>query len=188
VARWKLDKVVVVDVESTCWPKGQEPRGAMSEIIEIGACLLDIKTLERSAKQSIVVNPLSSKVSAFCTELTGHTQEAVDKGVPFPKAVEILQNQYLVPLRPWASYGNYDRKMFERDSQECVVPYPFGQTHHNIKSLAAVALGWNEEVGMAEALRKLGMPLEGRHHSATDDAWNIAAILAEVLRRSRRAA
>jgi len=30
-----------------------------------------------------------------------------------------------------------------------------------------------------------GEPLEGTHHRAGDDAWNIAAILAAVLRRAR---
>ncbi|HSN77189.1 MAG TPA: hypothetical protein VL334_19130 [Anaerolineae bacterium] len=38
---------------------------------------------------------------------------------------------------------------------------------------------------MRDGLAALGLPLEGVHHRAGDDAWNIAAILAEILRRAR---
>ncbi|WP_406425482.1 hypothetical protein [Streptomyces sp. NBC_00842] len=30
---------------------------------------------------------------------------------------------------------------------------------------------------MAQALRVAGLPLEGRHHSGADNAWNIAALI-----------
>jgi len=36
---------------------------------------------------------------------------------------------------------------------------------------------------MAQALEMLGLPLEGTHHRGGDDAWNIARLLAELLRR-----
>ena len=29
---------------------------------------------------------------------------------------------------------------------------------------------------MSEALKRMGLPLEGTHHRGGDDAWNIAAI------------
>jgi inhibitor of KinA sporulation pathway (predicted exonuclease) len=46
----------------------------------------------------------------------------------------------------------------------------------------ALALGLPHEVGMDEALRLWGFPLEGTHHRAGDDAWNIAALLGGALR------
>ena len=51
------------------------------------------------------------------------------------------------------------------------IPYPFGPTHLNVKTLAAVAYGWSREVGMGEALKRMGLPLEGTHHRGGDDAW-----------------
>jgi inhibitor of KinA sporulation pathway (predicted exonuclease) len=187
VARIKLDKVVVIDVESTCWEKNEErPRGAMSEIIEVGVCLLDVRTLERSDKASIIVRPLSSKVSPYCTELTGHTQAAVDAGISFPEAMNVLTNKYQIDRRGWASYGDYDRQMFMRDSQACGITYPFSLRHRNVKNQVSTDLGWEKEVGMDEALKRLGMSLDGRHHNGADDAMNIAKILAELMRRTRR--
>ncbi|GHO66001.1 hypothetical protein KSC_048930 [Ktedonobacter sp. SOSP1-52] len=34
-------------------------------------------------------------------------------------------------------------------------------------------------------MHTMRLPLEGTHHRGDDDAWNSAAILAELLRRSR---
>ncbi len=87
--------------------------------------------------------------------------------------------------RLWASYGDYDRQQFVRNCGEFGIPYPFGPGHLNVKTLLAVTLGLKREVGMRNGLAALGLPLEGTHHRAGDDAWNITAILAEVLRRAR---
>jgi inhibitor of KinA sporulation pathway (predicted exonuclease) len=38
---------------------------------------------------------------------------------------------------------------------------------------------------MSEALKQVGLPLEGTHHRGGDDACNIAAILSRVLRSGR---
>ena len=36
----RLDQILVIDVESTCWA-GAQPEGQVSEIIEIGVCPVD---------------------------------------------------------------------------------------------------------------------------------------------------
>jgi inhibitor of KinA sporulation pathway (predicted exonuclease) len=38
---------------------------------------------------------------------------------------------------------------------------------------------------MEQALELLNLPLEGTHHRGGDDAWNIAAILSELLLQAR---
>lgn len=88
-------------------------------------------------------------------------------------------------IATWASYGDYDRQQFMRNCDEYGIPYPFGPGHLKVKTLLAVTLELKREVGMRNGRAALGLPLEGTHHRAGDDAWNIAAILAEVLRRAR---
>jgi inhibitor of KinA sporulation pathway (predicted exonuclease) len=105
----------------------------------------------------------------------------VETGVPFREACALLQKQYGAKTRTWASYGDYDRRQFERQCQAENVPYPFGPTHLNVKNLFALAHRMSHEVGMDEALALLHRPLEGVHHRGGDDAWNIAAILGAVL-------
>jgi inhibitor of KinA sporulation pathway (predicted exonuclease) len=181
----KLDQIIVVDLEATCW-EGEPPPGEENEIIEIGVCLVDVATGQRSHKRSIIVRPEHSRVSDFCTRLTTLTQTQVDQGIPFAEALRLLRQEYRTEQRTWASYGDYDRIQVQRQCEQRGLPYPFGRTHINIKNLLALALRLPNEVGLDRALALLGLPLEGTHHRGDDDAWNIAALLAWLLRRMRK--
>jgi inhibitor of KinA sporulation pathway (predicted exonuclease) len=180
----QLDRILVVDIESTCW-EDKPPRGQESEIIEIGLCVLDVATLERLEKRSIMVKPARSAVSPFCTALTTLTQAEVNQGIALADACAILAQEYDSRQRTWASYGDYDRRQFERQCAAKNISYPFGPTHINVKNLFAVSLALAREVGMDEALRLLNLPLEGTHHRGGDDAWNIAKILGTLLQKCR---
>jgi inhibitor of KinA sporulation pathway (predicted exonuclease) len=184
VPRKILDQVLIVDVEATCW-EGPAPEDQESEIIEIGLCTLDVASGERLEKRSLLVKPQRSRVSPFCTELTSITQLMVDHGMSFMKACTILRQEYASKERVWASYGDYDRRVFERQCREFQVEYPFGVRHLNIKTLFALVHATRYEPGMAEALRIMQLPLEGTHHRGGDDAWNIAGILSALLKHSR---
>ncbi len=180
-----LDHILIIDIEATCW-QGDPPPGQGSEIIEVGLCLLEVATLTHVERRSILVRPARSTVSAFCTELTTLTQADVEAGVPLAQACQTLAQEYQASSRLWASYGDYDRQQFMRNCDEFGVLYPFGPGHLNVKTLLAISLGLKKEVGMSKGLAALGLPLEGVHHRAGDDAWNIAAILAALLRRARQ--
>ncbi|MDP9374711.1 MAG: exonuclease domain-containing protein [Chloroflexota bacterium] len=180
----KLDQIIVVDVEATCW-EGAPPKGEVSEIIEIGVCPLDVASGQRLGCRSVLVRPERSRVSPFCTRLTTLTQEQVDAGMPFAAACALLSREYGSKERLWASYGDYDRRQFERQCQGRGIAYPFGPGHLNVKSLFAVVQALPREVGMAEALAALGLPLEGTHHRAGDIPGVIARLLAGIHLQSR---
>lgn len=180
----KLDQIIVIDIESTCWP-GSPPPGQESEIIEIGLCLLEVASGERVARESILVKPERSTVSPFCTELTTLTQAQVETGISFKAACDLLKDKYLSKERTWASFGDYDRRQVDRQCQARKINYPFGPTHLNIKNLLALMLGLPHEVGLPRALELLELPLVGVHHRGGDDAWNIAHLLGALLRRGR---
>lgn len=173
----------VVDVEATCWT-GKPPPGQVSEIIEIGLTVVDLAERVRIGKHQIMVRPERSTVSGFCTELTGLTQERVDTGVPFAEACRQLRREYYGDSRAWASWGDYDRKQFLRQCDATAVRYPFSSAHTNAKQRFAVANGWPKGVGMHRALEVAGLPLEGRHHCGADDAWNIAALIIQLMERN----
>lgn len=182
----RLDHILVVDLECTCW-EGETPPGQTGEVIEIGICLLDANTLTRSAKEAILVRPERSQVSPFCTRLTTLTQEQVDGGIPFAQACQKLRKEYKAGDRTWVSYGDFDRRQFERQCKETGVYYPFGKTHLNVKNLLSIALNEPYELSMDKALARLNLPLEGTHHRGVDDAWNIAQLLALLLGKLRTA-
>ena len=166
----------VVDVEATCWPRTPPP-GEPSEIIEVGLTVVDLVDRVRIAKHRILVRPERSRVSGFCTELTGLTQAEVDTGVSFAEACRILREEHRADSRTWASWGDYDRRQFLRQCGATGARYPFGARHVNVKTAFADARDWPKGVGMHRALKVAGLPLEGRHHCGADDAWNIAALV-----------
>ncbi|WP_177155055.1 3'-5' exonuclease [Glycomyces harbinensis] len=172
----------VIDVEATCW-EAQPPPGMVGEIIEIGLTVVDLGARERIAKHRILVRPRRSRVSGFCTELTGLTQEEVDTGVEFAEACRILADEHRADSRPWASWGDYDRRQFERQCRATGTRYPFGSRHTNVKRVFTDIRDLPRRPGMAAALDIAGLPLEGRHHSGADDAWNIAALVLDVAAR-----
>jgi inhibitor of KinA sporulation pathway (predicted exonuclease) len=176
----------VIDLEATCWD-GQPPPGAVSEIIEIGLAVVDLDAGERVARHRILVRPARSRVSAFCTELTGITRSETDRGVSLAQACETLLRDHGAGVRPWASWGDYDRKQLVRQCAADGVPYPFGhpaeRAHTNAKAVFAEAHGLRRRPGMARALESAGLPLQGRHHRGVDDAWNIAALVLQLADR-----
>ncbi|MFE5711475.1 exonuclease domain-containing protein [Streptomyces sp. NPDC056501] len=176
----------VVDVEATCW-EGQTPPGAVSEIIEIGLTVVDLTARQRVGRHRILVRPERSEVSGFCTELTGLTPPEVAGGVSFAEACRLLADAHDARSRSWASWGDYDRKQFERQCRATGAPYPFGwpaeQGHTNAKAVFTEAYGLRKRPGMAGALQLAGLPLEGRHHRGEDDAWNIAALVLDLAER-----
>lgn len=176
------DQLLVIDVEATCW-EGPPPDGQSSEIIQIGISPIDLSTCTRIEKIGIFVRPQRSTISPFCTSLTGIDAATLETGsaVTLADACRTLKKQYRSADRVWASWGDYDRRQFERECGEKGIAMPFSPTHLNVKSLFSLARGLPKELGMAEAHELLGRPLEGRHHRGDDDAWNIAGVLCAML-------
>ena len=181
----RLDQILVIDIESTCWDGGTPPRGQANDIIEIGLCPLEPATGRRLEKRSILVRPERSTVGPFCTGLTTLTQEQVAGGMAFKDACRLLEDEYLSQERLWASFGDYDRRQFDKQCRDQGVRYPFGPSHLNAKTLFAAGRLLQTEVGLPQAMALSGLKLEGTHHRGHDDAWNIAAVLGEMLKKLR---
>ena len=179
-----LDKIIVIDLESTCW-EGPPPEGQISEIIEIGVASVDVATLTRGEKRSIFIKPTKSHVSEFCTRLTTITAEQLSGAGTLADATKILKKEFKSQDRLWASWGDYDRRQVKRICKEFGVGYPFGISHLNVKTLFAVATGLDQEIGMDMACQHLGLQMEGTHHRGDDDAWNIAGLLCGLLKPVR---
>src|SRR5436309_3093556 len=72
------DYYLIVDVEATCSNDGAVPRHEM-EIIEIGAVMQNSRTFEIGSDFQTFVRPVrNTRLTAFCTELTGITQREVE--------------------------------------------------------------------------------------------------------------
>lgn len=176
----RYDKIIVIDVESTCW-NANTSKEQLNEIIEIGICPIETKSGKVLGSKSIIIKPTYSTVSEFCTNLTTLTQEDVDKGISFSDACSVLINEYDTKKYAWASFGYYDMNQFEIQCERENVEYPFSYSHINVKILFALVNSLKRQVGMTDALKILKIPLKGIHHRGGDDAQNIAQILSRIL-------
>ena len=167
-----------IDLEATCWGRG-EKQGRM-ETIEIGAVLFRAGhgvIAERQQFVRPVENPI---LSEFCKSLTGITQEQVDGGLPFPEALAATL-ELAGPEPAFCSWGDFDRRQFEKDCTLHKIDYPF-PLHLNLKRLFGHRTG-HGLMALDAAVRQCGLSFDGRHHSGIVDARHVAKILDWMMRR-----
>lgn len=173
---------LVVDLEATCDDRGAVPRHE-SEIIEIGAVLVDGETLRPLEEFQTFVRPVvHPKLTAFCTELTTITQADVDGAPTFPEVAPELAGFGAGAV--FCSWGNYDRNQLEQDARRHGIPMPLPGSHLNIKEQFARVMGGKQQ-GNRGALARVGLAATGTHHRGIDDARNIARLLPFALGRAR---
>ena len=97
----KLDRILVVDVEATCWEGDPRP-GQISEIIESGLCVPDVTTLARVEQRDILVRPVCSTISPYQNSrspLYVHDQPLAQGGSRSVRAtITILTNHQIVHM------------------------------------------------------------------------------------------
>jgi inhibitor of KinA sporulation pathway (predicted exonuclease) len=175
------DYYLIVDLEATCSNDGSVPRHEM-EIIEIGAVMQSSRTFESESEFQTFIRPVRhARLTDFCTELTGITQEDIADAPSFREALEAMKQwMYAFDDSLFCSWGDYDRNQFLQDCEYHRTAYPFRSGHLNLKAEFARALGRKKKLGIADAVRHLGMDFEGSHHRGPDDARNIARIVRRV--------
>lgn len=115
----------------------------------------------------------------YCTNLTGITQETTDAGDDFPAAL-VAHTKWLAQNAMGAiivTCGHWDLR--DQLPRECkrhrIVPPKQYMRYINIQD--EFARYYKQKAGgMANMLRHLELPLEGRHHSGIDDCRNIMRI------------
>ena len=176
---------LVIDLEATC-DEEKRIRDRHMEIIEIGSVLVDAETLLPVAEHQTFVKPVRHPVlTDFCKKLTTITQADVENAPGFPEAIASLARFIDGRDVLFCSWGDYDRRQFEQDAKFHKVTLPFGGKHLNVKKQFSTQLGEERRYGMAGALRRVGLELQGTHHRGIDDARNIARLLPWVLGREQ---
>jgi inhibitor of KinA sporulation pathway (predicted exonuclease) len=173
-------RIVVVDVEATCWKKGVFSRN--KETIEIGAVLMLFdRAPAKWPEFQTFVRPLRlPQLSRFCRELTGITQENVDGAPPFPEALRLFLD-WSQPLERvvLATWSHYDVWQLDLDLEAHAMP-KLDLPLLDVKKLAARIVG---SKSFEEAARELASDAGALpRHRAIADARRIARILYCLLR------
>ena len=178
----RRDRILVIDIEATCWDVSPPPSGQTNEIIEIGLCVYDVERDRIVGKRSLLVSPVTSIISPFCTELTTLTPQLLDEqGMDLAEACRILIEEYEARKILWTSWGGFDKKTFRKQCRRLGIGYPFGNKHMDLKSTFAEYSGLR--CGMMRALESANLGLIGTLHRGHDDAWNAARILQDLVHR-----
>jgi len=198
--RPKYDYYVILDFEATCSENKREVPPQRQEIIEFPSVLIDARQNPPKVVSEIqtYVRPVAiPKLTTFCTQLTGITQETVDKGTSFVDSMQRhmkwLSSHGLDPKNPHnfaiVTCGDWDLKSMLPRQLKLVQFLNGGPTLKsppcyrrwiNIKQLFSSTYH-KKARGMTGMLDILRIPLEGRHHSGIDDCRNIAKIMARLL-------
>ncbi len=171
-----VSKICLVDSEHSCFDNNIFPHGEQSDIIQIGWCWLLLPSLEITKPQMLYVKPTRSKISDFCTELTGILPKQVMSAQPLANVCQNLINNHGTKARPWMTWGN-DAPGLQQECEELGANFPFSESYFNAQDLASILLGLPLRMGLDAALRLMDMSFEGRHHQAPDDAYNLARIV-----------
>jgi len=166
-------KLLVVDLEATCWARGEHVQERM-ETIEIGALLVDPGGgTPRREFQCFVRPSRHARLSDFCIQLTSIQQSDVDRAPTFAPAFAAFLEWLGEPREVrFASWGDYDRRQLLRDCDAAGIVNPLAEDTLNLKHICCPMIGMKPG-GMAQALARAGLALDGTHHRALDDARNI---------------
>lgn len=184
--------LLVVDLEATCDESTPTSRSSVPkhemETIEIGAVLVDTTTLEAIGEIGQFVRPVRHPVlTPFCRDLTKITQADVDAAPPFPEAAANVARFVNGRRALFCSWGDYDKNQLAQDAAHHGIRVPFATSDHmNLKKRFSEVLGIPKKLGMAGALRHVGLSLEGTHHRGIDDARNIARLLPWISGRANQ--
>lgn len=180
----KFNVVNVLDTERTCYENGVFPPGEREEIIEIGLCMVDVAARKIIKTVSIPVIPTMSKVSPYCTALTGWTEEKLRRqGVPFPEAVRRLREKYGSRNRLLITDSDKETRVICEQCELAHLEFPFGDARLNVSTVFALLSGQRRRLGLEKMLEMLGLTFAGTLHRGSDDATNIARIFLELLAR-----
>lgn len=183
MGRIKTNKLLVYDCEATCWNDREKTRNE-GELIEIGIVPIDLSTFEvrEDLSYSALIKPANTRISQYCTELTGISQDQIDeRAKTFDVVVDEILNKYQQRVAN-GSWGNFDPKIVKKAAKAYDTRFPFEDTHYNLKNMYSLLSGRSRELSLIKAIEAEGLSFKGTQHTAIDDAINTAIIISKHLK------
>lgn len=175
----------VLDTERTCYPDGVFPAGESQEIIEFGITVVDLAAREIVGSHSIAVVPAFSRISPYCTELTGWTlDELMARGVDFKQACARIVDEFDGLNRLVVVDSDSDLPAVQRHCLMAGVAMPFGTAVQNVSTIFSLLTDRRKNVGNQKLLRLLGVEPEPVRHRADSDSRGTARAFLKLLEKA----
>lgn len=199
--RNSLTHLLVIDFESTCWE--QKTGNPPPEIIEFPVVLLCLQSGQTLSEFHYYCQPIENpRLSPFCKQLTGISQDQVDDGVPlatclvlFKQWLHSVTTQYnlsisgtrdggtsdetrVVNRTTCVTWSDWDLSLcLENECKRKQIRKP--DCFNSWIDIRAVYRNFysRRPHGLNNALREVGLAFEGREHSGIEDARNTAKLI-----------
>lgn len=167
----KKSELITYDLEMCCW----NDTNGVGEIIEIGACIVDLDKQAIVHEKNILVRPEKDEVSDFCTQLTGITPRMVYRqGVPLKQALETLNKRFSFKL-PWFAWGD-DLSTLHREFADKGI-YKDLSHFYNVAPLFRLQRFTDRKLGLRELCQEYNIAPEETVHRALPDARSLAKLM-----------
>jgi inhibitor of KinA sporulation pathway (predicted exonuclease) len=151
--------------------------GQLSEIVEIGACKVDLTTKSIIDQLQIYISPKSGFVSKSTRSFINMNKEDMKNAVPFKQGIEqfaawVGEDDYL------CSWGRDDRLHIINECLRKKVSLKWFRNYNDIQSQIGklVLPEVKHQIGLKTALQAAGIDPMGKAHRGIDDAINTAQL------------
>lgn len=174
-------RFIIYDLEATCW-RGRPP-GGISEVIEIGAFMIDRFGQEMGSFNKFIRPHINPKLSSFCKKLTSISQEDVDRANKYPKVIEefkdwinVYEEEYLL-----CSWGKFDKEILQVNCKLHAMEDEWLEPYANIKKQYHKLKNNPKLTGLRNTTEREGFEFTGVHHRAISDAENLSKIFVKYI-------
>jgi len=174
---------IIFDLEATCWQGNTMDRD--QEIIELGAYRVNGYGEWLDHFQAFLKPVMHPRLSAYCTDLTGITQEQVSKARTFGHVFPLFEDWFYAQDGPQilCTWGAKDMDLINAECKRHDLDHSFLPACINLKAQYARMHKLSKEVGLVKALEYSDIEFEGSHHRALDDAFNTTKLFLQFLDR-----
>ena len=175
---------LVVDLEFTHYTKPVgRPRGFFSEVLEIGAVLIDGNTHEVTGHIEDFVKPqFFPKQALEAMEFCMITQADMENAIDFIDMLEQIKSLYIPGKTYFVAWGDADYNVIDRGCAQYDVPNPILKEDYLDLAVAYKKLkNSRRTLGLRETAEELGVAGDGYWHTAYDDAYNTGLVLLKII-------
>lgn len=170
--------VVVFDLELVKrFRKGQE-----SEIVEIGACKVDVLGKKIHSEFQVYISPKSGYITKSTRQFINMTKEDMKKAVPFREGIQLFKN-WLGEDYYLCSWGKDDRLHLINQCLRQRINLDWFQNYNDLQQQIGKVLRPHikQQLGLKNALELAGIEAIGKAHRGIDDAINTAQLLIQFV-------
>lgn len=157
-------------------------KGQLSEIVEIGACKVDLENKQIIDQIQIYVKPKSGYISKTTRKFINMAKEDMKKAIPFPDAIRLFSN-WLGSDYFLCSWGKDDKHHIINQCARSRISLDWFINYNDIQKPIGkfISTENQNQIGLKNALDLTDIEVSGKAHRGIDDAINTAQLFLKFI-------